>query len=450
MPGLQRLADTYRQAVAQGQADVLSYYTAWNDLTPKRLDRCGWSSSLPNADGAGDGGRRLPPQAPSPSRRPRQPAIAGPRNCRGPMTAAIRTHARSRPARRGRRRSSAATAYSHVASAERAAAAPVEPEPGPRGQGAGGPAVQEETIDETLAALGTVEAAAGETQTLQRALRVPRGGSVLVVGGQSSTPARRSSRWSRARTAAWSSTRPGPGATTPPEPARPGPAALRDEAGHPPGAAAGASRRAAGSCTSEPGGARHRRQAHAAGRRGGHRQPRRRAAGPDRPAGGPLLETIGEDQIVVRLGVRERGRRPPAGRARRCASSRSTPQARAFGGQVRWIAREVNPETRLVSVFVAPAAARGCCSTSTSAGGSSIASSTGLVVPRQAVLPEEGTYVLYTVEDGHAVRHEVKVGLENAGQVELLGHGLQAGPARRRGRQQRAGGRHGRGGGAGR
>jgi cobalt-zinc-cadmium efflux system outer membrane protein len=36
-PGLQRLVDTYRQAVAQGQADVLSYYTAWNDLTAKRL-----------------------------------------------------------------------------------------------------------------------------------------------------------------------------------------------------------------------------------------------------------------------------------------------------------------------------------------------------------------------------------------------------------------------------
>ena len=37
-PGLQRLVDTYRVAVEQGQADVLSYYTAWNDLTAKRLE----------------------------------------------------------------------------------------------------------------------------------------------------------------------------------------------------------------------------------------------------------------------------------------------------------------------------------------------------------------------------------------------------------------------------
>ena len=30
--------DTYRLALDQGQADVLSYYTAWNDLTAKRLE----------------------------------------------------------------------------------------------------------------------------------------------------------------------------------------------------------------------------------------------------------------------------------------------------------------------------------------------------------------------------------------------------------------------------
>ena len=38
VPGLQRLVDTYRVAVDAGQADVLSYYTAWNDLTQKRID----------------------------------------------------------------------------------------------------------------------------------------------------------------------------------------------------------------------------------------------------------------------------------------------------------------------------------------------------------------------------------------------------------------------------
>jgi cobalt-zinc-cadmium efflux system outer membrane protein len=36
VPSLERLVDTYRKALDQGQADVLVYYTAWNDLTTKR------------------------------------------------------------------------------------------------------------------------------------------------------------------------------------------------------------------------------------------------------------------------------------------------------------------------------------------------------------------------------------------------------------------------------
>ncbi len=32
-----RLVDTYRRAVDEGQADVLSYYTAWSDLTQTQM-----------------------------------------------------------------------------------------------------------------------------------------------------------------------------------------------------------------------------------------------------------------------------------------------------------------------------------------------------------------------------------------------------------------------------
>lgn len=37
-PGLDRLVRTYRLAVSAGQADVLSYYTAWNNLTGKQIE----------------------------------------------------------------------------------------------------------------------------------------------------------------------------------------------------------------------------------------------------------------------------------------------------------------------------------------------------------------------------------------------------------------------------
>jgi cobalt-zinc-cadmium efflux system outer membrane protein len=37
-PALERLVETYREAVRGGQADVLSYYTAWNHLAQSRID----------------------------------------------------------------------------------------------------------------------------------------------------------------------------------------------------------------------------------------------------------------------------------------------------------------------------------------------------------------------------------------------------------------------------
>jgi outer membrane protein TolC len=38
LPSLGRLVDVYRIATEQGNADVLSYYNAWNDLSQKQID----------------------------------------------------------------------------------------------------------------------------------------------------------------------------------------------------------------------------------------------------------------------------------------------------------------------------------------------------------------------------------------------------------------------------
>jgi len=38
LPALERLVQTYESAVGRHNADVLSYYTAWNDLAQKRID----------------------------------------------------------------------------------------------------------------------------------------------------------------------------------------------------------------------------------------------------------------------------------------------------------------------------------------------------------------------------------------------------------------------------
>jgi membrane fusion protein, multidrug efflux system len=51
----------------------------------------------------------------------------------------------------------------------------------------------------------------------------------------------------------------------------------------------------------------------------------------------------------------------------------------------------------------------------------------GLVAPRSAVLPDEGKQVLFTVKDGKAVRHEVKIGMGAGDRVQVVSDDLRAG-----------------------
>jgi len=66
-PGLQRLVDTYRTAMGGGQIDVLSYYTAWNELTAKRREIISLQEQLAEARIALElaAGMYLPSEAPA-------------------------------------------------------------------------------------------------------------------------------------------------------------------------------------------------------------------------------------------------------------------------------------------------------------------------------------------------------------------------------------------------
>ena len=144
-------------------------------------------------------------------------------------------------------------------------------------------------------------------------------------------------------------------------------------------------------------------------------------------AGAPLLATIGQNQINVRLGIENedlpnlRVGQPvhllPVNAA----------ESQAVAGHIHLITWEVNPQTRLADVFVTlPPNARLLLNDYIE-GKIQVAAGDVLVLPRSAVLPEEGRYVAYTVEKGHAVKHTVDVGMENDQQVQVLGGDLREG-----------------------
>jgi RND family efflux transporter MFP subunit len=144
-------------------------------------------------------------------------------------------------------------------------------------------------------------------------------------------------------------------------------------------------------------------------------------------AGDLLLTTIGEDRISVQLGIESEdvGRLPPREDVR--LEPVGGPAGTIYSGTIDLITRRVNPNTRLVDVYVAPAKGVRLLLGEWMRAEIVIAAKEVLAVPLDAVLPEEGEPVLYTVEKGKAVRHAVDVGLRNDAWVEVRADDLAEG-----------------------
>ncbi|MGH8163454.1 MAG: efflux RND transporter periplasmic adaptor subunit, partial [Rhodanobacteraceae bacterium] len=96
-------------------------------------------------------------------------------------------------------------------------------------------------------------------------------------------------------------------------------------------------------------------------------------------------------------------------------------------GKVRLITQRVDPETRLVDVYVSLPNDTSLLLDSYFRAELQTQAHETLVVPRNAVLPDGEKHILYTVKNQHAIRHEVQVGLENTNEIEVIGKDLRAG-----------------------
>ncbi len=145
------------------------------------------------------------------------------------------------------------------------------------------------------------------------------------------------------------------------------------------------------------------------------------------PAGNPLVEIIARDRLEVRLGVEpgDASRLVPGQFVR--LSYVDVPAARETIGRIRKISSAVNPATRLLDVFVSLPRSAGYLLGEYILGRIRTASSYGLVAPRSAVLPEGGGHVLFTVRNGRAVEHIVRVLRESEKEVQVSGAGLKPG-----------------------
>lgn len=146
------------------------------------------------------------------------------------------------------------------------------------------------------------------------------------------------------------------------------------------------------------------------------------------PAGSPLVSLALQERFEVRLGVEpEDLSLVHVGQAVRIRPVDRRDQP-AMTGRVRSIGQQVSPDTRQVEVLVAPPdGTDGLLLNQFVRAEIEVRGSSGLVVPRSALLPSEDRFRVFTVRAGRAVSHDVERGVETDQQVEVLGGGLAAG-----------------------
>ena len=143
-------------------------------------------------------------------------------------------------------------------------------------------------------------------------------------------------------------------------------------------------------------------------------------------AGTPLLQLVDQNQWMVRLGIEPEDYDHLKVDQQVLITPVNTPVAEPVKGRIEIITHQIDPITRLLNVFVRPALNQTLLINGFVEGRIIISSVNTLLVPRQAVLPDDGGYSLFTVENGHAVKHQIQIGLENDTQVEVIAADLKA------------------------
>jgi membrane fusion protein, multidrug efflux system len=144
-------------------------------------------------------------------------------------------------------------------------------------------------------------------------------------------------------------------------------------------------------------------------------------------SGTPLIEIVASEDIEVKLGAEPADIGKIAAGQRVSISLVNDPGSPAVEGTVRLVTQRVNPADRLVDVFVSISPGTRLLLAAYVRGEIAIASRETLVVPREAILPNESDFTLYLVHDDRAVEKRVKLGLETASEVEVIDPSLKEG-----------------------
>lgn len=137
-------------------------------------------------------------------------------------------------------------------------------------------------------------------------------------------------------------------------------------------------------------------------------------------SGSPLLQWSEQTQWRIELGVEasQIGALRKLQRVELIPTNRKLEQS--VSGVIESISQQVDPVSHLVSVVVKPSNEASFLLNESIEGCITIATKHTLVSPREAVLPDDDKYSVFTVVDKKAVKHRVDIGIETDTSVELI------------------------------
>ncbi len=144
-------------------------------------------------------------------------------------------------------------------------------------------------------------------------------------------------------------------------------------------------------------------------------------------AGSALVEIIATNAIEAKIGVEPEDLPALSPGQTVVLSPVNQPDSRKISATVRLVTRRINPVTRLVDVYVTLPPDSGLLLDGYLRAEFRRESIDALVVPRSAVLPQGDAWQLFTVRDGHADAHAVRIGIIANGEVEIVASDLSVG-----------------------
>lgn len=147
------------------------------------------------------------------------------------------------------------------------------------------------------------------------------------------------------------------------------------------------------------------------------------------PAGTSFMEIVSSDEIEVKFGVESGDAAILQPGDVVTITAVNQPETDPVEGNVRLVTRRINPATRLVDVYVSLPAGSGLLLDAFVRGELKKTVKDALTVPATAVLPDAEESTVFTVKDGHAIRHVVTVGVQTEKEVQISGDELAEGEA---------------------